>query len=98
MAEKNIDKLLAQTGSKYTLSVVVAKRAVQLRAGTPSVLPNEVRVKHRNLVTVAMREMATDKLSIGEGLIDEERLTGDLHKQRVAAEKAAQERNYSNEE
>ena len=33
MAEKDIDKLLSLTDSKYRLSVVTAKRALQLRSG-----------------------------------------------------------------
>jgi DNA-directed RNA polymerase subunit omega len=96
MAERNIDKLLAQTGSKYRLSVVVAKRALQLRAGTQSVLPAEQRGKIHNLVTMAMREMAADKLTVGEQLIDEERLAADLQRQKQA-EKAAQERSHAAE-
>ncbi|MBB6098816.1 DNA-directed RNA polymerase subunit omega [Deinobacterium chartae] len=89
MAEKNIDKLLSLTDSKYRLSVVTAKRALQLRGGTPSVLPVEQRAKIRNLVTVAMRELAQDKLIIGENLIDEERLNHDLNRQRQAQQAAA---------
>lgn len=89
MAEKNIDKLLSLTDSKYRLSVVTAKRALQLRGGTSSVLPIEQRAKIRNLVTVAMRELAQDKLVIGEDLIDEERLNQDLNRQRQAQQAAA---------
>jgi DNA-directed RNA polymerase subunit omega len=97
MAEQNIDKLLMQTGSKYRLSVVIAKRALQLRAGTQSVLPPEQRVKMHNLVTVAMREMAIDKLIVGEQLIDEERLSTDLLRKKQQDEKAAQERSHAAE-
>lgn len=84
MAERDIDKLLSMTDSKYRLSVVTAKRAIQLRANAPSVLPPEQRVKTRNLVTLAMRELATGKLTIGEGLIDEERMTQDYQRARQA--------------
>lgn len=84
MAEKDIDKLLSLTDSKYRLSVVTAKRAIQLRAGAPSVLPPEVRVKTRNLVTQAMRELAGGKLQVGEGLIDEDRMQQDYQRQRQA--------------
>ena len=38
MAEPNIDKMLALTNSKYSLSVVVAKRALQLKAGKKDAL------------------------------------------------------------
>jgi DNA-directed RNA polymerase subunit omega len=84
MAERDIDKLLSLTDSKYRLSVVTAKRALQLRAGAPSVLPNEQRVKTRNLVTQAMRELATGRLTVGEGLIDEDRMAQDYHRARQA--------------
>ncbi|ADV68736.1 DNA-directed RNA polymerase subunit omega [Deinococcus maricopensis] len=84
MAEKDIDKLLSLTDSKYRLSVVTAKRAIQLRAGAPSVLAPEVRVKTRNLVTQAMRELAGGKLQVGEGLIDEDRMQQDYQRQRQA--------------
>lgn len=84
MAEKNIDKLLSLTDSKYRLSVVIAKRALQLRAGVPPVIPPEDRVGTRNLVTLAMREMATEKLEWGEGLVDESRLQGVLDRTRQA--------------
>ncbi|GGJ37873.1 DNA-directed RNA polymerase subunit omega [Deinococcus roseus] len=84
MAEPNIDKMLALTNSKYSLSVVVAKRALQLKAGTPSALPVDQRAKIRNLVTVAMRELASGKLQVGENLIDEEKLAQDLQRTKQA--------------
>lgn len=82
MAEKEIDQLLALTDSKYRLSVVTAKRALQLKAGVPSVVSPEVRVRTRNLVTLAMRELATGDLKVGEGLIEEDRLHQDYARQR----------------
>lgn len=84
MAEKDIDKLLSLTDSKYRLSVVVAKRAIQLKSGAPSVLPSDVRARTRNLVTQSMRELATGKLNLGENLIDEQRFQQDYHRQRQA--------------
>ena len=84
MAEKDIDKLLGMTDSKYRLSVVTAKRALQLRSGAQSVLPPEQRARTRNLVTQAMRELATGKLIVGEGLIDEDRMTTDYQRARQA--------------
>ena len=84
MAEKDIDKLLAITDSKYRLSVITAKRALQLRAGAQSVLPPEQRARTHNLVTQAMRELAGGKLLVGEGLIDEDRLQQDYQRQRQA--------------
>ena len=84
MAEKDIDKLLSITDSKYRLSVIVAKRAIQLRSGAPSVLPPEQRVRTHNLVTQAMRELAGGKLTVGEELIDEGRLLQDYQRTRQA--------------
>ncbi len=84
MAEKDIDKLLSMTDSKYRLSVVVAKRAVQLRSGAPSVLPTDVKAKTRNLVTQSMRELATGKLKIGQNMMDEDRFLQDYQRQRQA--------------
>lgn len=84
MAERDIDKLLSMTDSKYRLSVVTAKRALQLRSGAPSVLPTEQRVRTRNLVTQAMRELATGKLTVGTDLMDESRFHQDYVRQRQA--------------
>jgi DNA-directed RNA polymerase subunit omega len=88
MSEKNIDKLLSQTDSKYKLSVAIAKRALQLKSGINPVIPPDQRSGTRNLITVAMREMATGKLEMGAGLIDQARLDKHLaqEKQRQAEE------------
>lgn len=91
MAERNIDKLLSLTDSKYRLSVVIAKRALQLRSGVAPVIPADERLGTRNLVTLAMREMATERLQWGEGLVDEGRLrtlldrTRQAHNESIAA-------------
>ncbi len=82
MAEKNIDKLLGMTDSKYRLSVVIAKRAIQLKSGINSVLSPENRIGTRNLVTLAMRETATGKLKIGEDLVNEHKLQSYLDRTR----------------
>jgi DNA-directed RNA polymerase subunit omega len=76
MAERKIDDLMRMTDSKYRLSVVVAKRAMQLHAGINSVLSAEGRIGTRNRVTLAMREMATGKLQWGEDIdgVDEHKL------------------------
>ncbi|WP_291425357.1 DNA-directed RNA polymerase subunit omega [Deinococcus sp.] len=84
MAEKDIDKLLSMTDSKYRLSVVTAKRALQLKSGAPSVLPSDQRAKTHNLVTQAMRELSTGKLTLGTNLIDEQRFHQDYQRQRQA--------------
>ncbi|GHF92292.1 DNA-directed RNA polymerase subunit omega [Deinococcus piscis] len=82
MAEKNIDRMLGMTDSKYRLSVITAKRALQLSAGAPSVLPTEQRAKIHNVVTLSMRELATGQLTIGTDLIDEQRFFQDYQRQR----------------
>lgn len=84
MAEQDIDQLLSLTDSKYRLSVITAKRALQLKSGANSVLPIEQRVRVRNLVTHAMRELATGHLSIGLNLVDDERFHQDYARQRQA--------------
>ena len=83
MAEKGIDRLLELTDSKYRLSVVIAKRALELKAGVPPVIPPEQRVGIKNNVTIAMREMATGKLEWGEDMVDEHRLHSILERTRV---------------
>jgi DNA-directed RNA polymerase subunit omega len=94
MAERNIDKLLSLTDSKYRLSVAVAKRAAQLRGGMPSVLPSEQRARMRNLVTVAMRELASGQLKVGAGLIDEGKLIADLGQTRHGPQERRTERRF----
>jgi DNA-directed RNA polymerase subunit omega len=60
------DKLLNLTDSRYRLSTIVAKRAVQLKKGFPSTLAQEDypkdldRVSH-NVVAVALREVLLNK-------------------------------------
>jgi DNA-directed RNA polymerase subunit omega len=90
MSEKNIDKLLSLTDSKYQLSVAIAKRSLQLKAGVNPVIAPEARAGVRNLVTVAMRELATDKLEIGKGLIDDSKLDQHLSRTRAAQQEALQ--------
>ncbi len=88
MSEKNIDKLLGLTDSKYKLSVAIAKRALQLKSGVNPVVAPDQRAGIRNLITLAMRELATDKLQMGANLIDQVRLDKHLaqEKQRQAEE------------
>jgi len=61
MAVEGIDKLLKLTDSRYRLSIIVAKRAVQLKKGFPSLLSHEEYPKTRNMVTVALKELALGK-------------------------------------
>lgn len=84
MAERDIDKLLSMTDSKYRLSVVAAKRALQLKSGAPSVLSTQERAQNRNLVTQALMELATGELTVGTRLINEQRFFQDYQRQKAA--------------
>jgi DNA-directed RNA polymerase subunit omega len=61
MAQEAYDKLMEMTDSRYRLSVVVARRAAQLKAGVPTVLAANEQPKTKNAVTVALKELALDK-------------------------------------
>jgi DNA-directed RNA polymerase subunit omega len=64
MAQIGFDKLMTLTDSRYRLSMIVARRAAQLKAGIPSTLPSELYPKTRNTVTIAMKE-----LELGLGIV-----------------------------
>lgn len=60
------DKLLDVTDSRYRLSVIVAKRAVQLRKGFPSTLspdeyPKDHKVATKDVISIAMQEVLLGK-------------------------------------
>lgn len=58
MSQEGIDKLTTLTDSRYRLSIIVAERAAQLKAGYQSVLDRSVvRINWDNAVTVAMKEL-----------------------------------------
>jgi len=58
MAQEGYDTLLNLTDSRYRLSIVVARRAAQLKSGVPSLLPAEEMPEARsNTVSVAMKEL-----------------------------------------
>ena len=63
MAQEGFDALLALTDSRYRLSVIVARRAAQLKGGIPSLLePEEMPATGRhNTVTIAMMELQLGK-------------------------------------
>ena len=86
MAQKDIDKLLALTDSKYRLANLVAKRAAQLKSGLPTLLEPEERPRTRNTVTVAMREMLTGRLAWGKNIVKEERLSEAIQAARAMRE------------
>lgn len=57
MAQEGFDTLMSLTESRYRLSMVVARRAAQLKVGIPSVLPKDEVPQTRNTVTIAMKEL-----------------------------------------
>ncbi len=88
MAVEGIDKLLGLTDSRYELSTIVAKRALQLKKGFPSLLSHEEYPKTRNMVTVALKEFVLDKgLKWGKNIPTVEQ----LQKQLELEEKLRQE-------
>ena len=57
MAQEGYDRLMALTDSRYRLSMIVARRAAQLKGGIPTTLDHEEMPEAaQNTVSVAMRE------------------------------------------
>ena len=57
MAQEGYDRLMALTDSRYRLSMIVARRAAQLKSGIPTTLDvEELPEAGQNTVSVAMRE------------------------------------------
>jgi DNA-directed RNA polymerase subunit omega len=63
MAQDGFDRLIALTDSRYRLSMIVARRAAQLKGGVPTTLAVEEQPDTRNTVTIAMHE-----LKLGRGI------------------------------
>ncbi|MCA9836916.1 MAG: DNA-directed RNA polymerase subunit omega [Trueperaceae bacterium] len=61
MAQEGYDKLMNLTDSRYRLSMVVGRRAAQIKNGIPSTLKHEEYPKTRNTVTIALKELVMDK-------------------------------------
>lgn len=62
MAQEGYDALLALTDSRYRLSIIVARRAAQLKSGVPSLLTEEeLPAAKNNTVSVAMQEFRIGK-------------------------------------
>jgi len=57
VAQEGYDKLMALTDSRYRLSMIVARRAAQLKAGIPPVLDVDALPRTQNTVTIAMKEL-----------------------------------------
>lgn len=64
MAQKGFDILREVTDSRYRLSMVVGRRAAQLKKGVPSTVTGKVLTSAQNSVTEAMRE-----LEVGSGVV-----------------------------
>lgn len=57
MAQEGYDRLMQLTDSRYRLSMIVARRAAQLKGGIPTTLDvDEMPAARHNTVTLAMRE------------------------------------------
>lgn len=75
MAQEGYDELMALTDSRYRLSMIVARRAAQLKAGVPSLLDEDEKPRNGNTVTTAMTELRLKKpIHWGEGLPSEAEL------------------------
>ncbi len=91
MAQEGFDKLMELTDSRYRLSVVVARRAAQLKNGIPSLLTAAESPKTRNSVTLALKELVLDKpITWGKDLPSNEEL-----RQTVERERRIDAPNYS---
>ncbi len=64
MAQKGFDVLREATDSRYRLSMVVGRRAAQLKKGVPSTVTGKVLTSAQNSVTEAMKE-----LEVGSGVV-----------------------------
>ena len=61
MAIEGFDKLIGMTDSRYRLSIIVGRRAPQIKNGIPTTLTHEESPKTRNTVSIALKEMVLDK-------------------------------------
>lgn len=83
MAQEGYDELMRLSDSRYTLSMITARRAAQLKAGLPSVLPADAYPATRNTVTIAMHELRfSNRLTWGDDLPDEKTIKQTLEQDR----------------
>lgn len=61
MAQEQIDSLLNRVDSRYRLSMVVSRRAAQIKKGFPDLLDASEVPNARNSVSVALKEMVLDR-------------------------------------
>ena len=59
MIHPSMDKIQQKFDSKYTIVILAAKRARQIRGGSPSL----IETRARNDVTVALEEIISGKIS-----------------------------------
>lgn len=86
MAQEGYDTLLALTDSRYRLSMVVARRAAQLKMGIPTVLDVDDLPRNENTVTLAMKEFElTDDVVWGDDLPSVDELRRAVEPVRVEA-------------
>ena len=88
MAQDGYDTLLNLTDSRYRLSIVVARRAAQLKSGVPTMLDSEeMPDAEANTVSVAMEE-----LTRGKGIVWGEDLPTDASLREIRARQRREER------
>lgn len=63
MAQEGYDALMALTDSRYRLSMIVARRAAQIKLGVPTMLSVDEMPHTTNTVSIAMKE-----LELGRGV------------------------------
>lgn len=61
MAQEGYDRLMGLTDSRYRLSMIVARRAAQLKLGVPPLLDEDELPDTVNTVTLAMKEFELGK-------------------------------------
>jgi DNA-directed RNA polymerase subunit omega len=86
MAQEGYDKLMSLVDSRYRLSMLVSKRAAQIKNGIPPLLQPEETPKTRNTVSLALKELVLEKPLIwGDDLpsVEELKKTVEREKQKT---------------
>lgn len=91
MAQDGYDRLMALTDSRYRLSMIVARRAAQLKGGVATMLEDDERPDTSNTVTIAMHEL---KLGRGVRWGDDLPAWDDL-KRHVVEERRREEQSFT---
>ncbi len=91
MSQKYFDKLVDKTESRYLLSLVIGKRASQLKRGVPSSLTHKTILATDNAVSVAMAEVAEDSGIVwGAQLPSEQVIAQAVEQDRLGAQREAE--------